>query len=148
MSSSGLDVFDHTIQSTNIALGKIEDRLGWSNEQRNQSYLALRVLLHAIRDRLPINEAIQLSSSFPLLIKGVYFDGWDPKEKLEKLNKAEFIERLRRQFPFDVEGGIESVVGAVMGVVIEMTPSGEIADVLNSLPANIAEFLIGIEEVE
>jgi uncharacterized protein (DUF2267 family) len=46
--------------------------------KRNQSYSALRAVLHALRDRLTVAETAHLSAQLPMLIRGIYFKGWDP----------------------------------------------------------------------
>jgi uncharacterized protein (DUF2267 family) len=38
----------------------------------------LRATLHALRDRLIIDEVAQLSAQLPMLIRGLYYKGWDP----------------------------------------------------------------------
>ena len=50
MSMTGLDVFDRTVHKTNSWLNELMEILGWSD--RHKAYLALRVTLHALRDRL------------------------------------------------------------------------------------------------
>jgi uncharacterized protein (DUF2267 family) len=55
-------------------LKQIETELGWENH-RNMSYAALRPVLHALRDRLTVQEAADLAAQLPLLVKGIFFDG-------------------------------------------------------------------------
>ena len=50
MSMTGLDVFDTTIHKTNTWLNDLAQELGGLD--RHRSYLAMRVTLHALRDRL------------------------------------------------------------------------------------------------
>jgi uncharacterized protein (DUF2267 family) len=52
MSATGLDVFDSTIQKTNIWLNDLQRQGGFPD--RHAAYQALRVTLHALRDRLPL----------------------------------------------------------------------------------------------
>ena len=65
---TGLDVFDTTVQKTHIWLNEIMQELGW--EDRYKAYLGLRTTLHALRDRLPIEETAQLAAQLPMLIRG------------------------------------------------------------------------------
>jgi uncharacterized protein (DUF2267 family) len=64
------------------------DQLKW--QSKNSAYQALRGTLHALRDRLPKEEAVQLAAQLPLLIKGMYYDGWTLRDKPEKFEKEEF----------------------------------------------------------
>jgi uncharacterized protein (DUF2267 family) len=60
MSVTGLDVFDETVHKTNAWLKRLMAIEGW--EDRHVAYLALRATLHALRDRLTIDEVAQLSA--------------------------------------------------------------------------------------
>jgi uncharacterized protein (DUF2267 family) len=77
MTSTGFDGFDKTVHKTNTLLKQIETELGWEN-QRSMSYTALRAVLHALRDRLTVQEAADLAAQLPLLVIGIFYEGWDP----------------------------------------------------------------------
>jgi uncharacterized protein (DUF2267 family) len=49
--------FSTTVERTNRVLKDIEHAYGWPKERRNQSYAALRAVLHTLRDRLTVDEA-------------------------------------------------------------------------------------------
>jgi uncharacterized protein (DUF2267 family) len=67
--------------------------LGWPN--RHKAYLALRATLHALRDRLTVEEVAQLGAQLPTLIRGFYYEGWDPTGKpLRVRHKEQFLARL------------------------------------------------------
>jgi uncharacterized protein (DUF2267 family) len=69
MSMTGLDVFDRTLQETNVGLKELMEDLHCDDRQK--AYLALRAVLHALRDRLPVHEAVQLGAQLPLLVRGI-----------------------------------------------------------------------------
>jgi uncharacterized protein (DUF2267 family) len=66
MSTTGLSVFDETIQKTNIWLKEISEALG---SDRHRAYQVLRAVLHCLRDRLIINEAVHLGDQLPMLVR-------------------------------------------------------------------------------
>ena len=66
-------------------LAHLDTALGWHDRQR--SYAVLRGVLHAIRDRLPPQEAVDLSAQFPMLVRGFYFEGWRDR-KSTRLNSS------------------------------------------------------------
>ncbi len=138
--STGLDVFDTTIEKTNELLAAIEDELDWRG-RRHQSYQALRAILHAIRDRLPIHESVNFAAQLPMLIKGIYYDGWSSEGVPVKLSREEFINRIRRDFIFDTDIGIEELISLVAGHVFGIIDPGEVQKLLNSLPEDIANLL-------
>jgi len=47
-------------------------------QDKRYAYRALRAVMHAIRDRLTVDETAQLAAQLPELIRGIYYEGWDP----------------------------------------------------------------------
>jgi uncharacterized protein (DUF2267 family) len=133
--------FAPTIDKTNRVLKEIEELYGWPQDRRQQSYLALRAVLHALRDRLTIQEASDLAAQLPMLIRGLYYEGWDPAKVPMKMHREEFLERVRREFPFEVEGGTELLVQRVLQALRSFVTDGEWEDVRSSLPKDVAALL-------
>lgn len=73
MSMTGLEVFDATTQKTNEWLDEIMFELAL--EERHTAYAALRGTLHALRDRLPLEETAHLGAQLPMLVRGFYYEG-------------------------------------------------------------------------
>ena len=78
LGATGHSTFDKTVDKTNHVLKEIEQAYGWPKERRNYSYDALRAVLHALRDRLTVDECADLAARLPLLVRGMYCEGWDP----------------------------------------------------------------------
>src|SRR5438445_6568624 len=77
MSSTGLDVFDKTIQTTNTWLSELMETLG---PDRQVAWHVLGGVLRTVRDRVPLNLAAHLGAQLPLLVRGAYYDQWRPSE--------------------------------------------------------------------
>lgn len=92
MQVTGLDAVDATFHKTHLWLDEIMAELGWNERQR--AYLALKGVLHSLRDRLPPDEAVQLGEQLPMLIRGLYYEGW-------KLAGKPLHERYREEFLMD-----------------------------------------------
>ena len=138
MSMTGLDVFDRTIHKTNNWLNELMEALGWHD--RHKAYLALRVTLHALRDRLTVEEVAQLGAQLPMLIRGFYYEGWDPTGKpLKERHKEEFLARIAEQFSGDDQADAKQVARAVFSVLSDRVTEGEIEDVKHVLPAELRE---------
>jgi uncharacterized protein (DUF2267 family) len=97
--------FESSMDKTNVILKDIENAYGWPKEKRNQSYAALRTVLHLLRDRMPVQESVEFAAQLPVLVRGIYFEGWKPMDVPVKLNRDDFLLEVRRHFPYDVEGG-------------------------------------------
>src|SRR5690606_13115541 len=63
MSTTGFDIFDRTVQKTNVLLKELGEALHM--EDTHDAYLSLRAVLHALRDRLHPAEAAQLAAQLP-----------------------------------------------------------------------------------
>lgn len=141
MAQTGFASFDTTVDKTNHVLKEIERAYGWPKERRNQSYDALRGVLHAVRDRLPVEEAAQLAAQLPMLVRGLYYEGWDPSKVPVKMDQVEFLERVRREFHFTVDGGIERLTRTVLTALRQHITDGEWQDVKANLPKELAGIL-------
>jgi uncharacterized protein (DUF2267 family) len=69
LSTSGLEVFDTTLQKTQLWLKEIVTELEWQHNP-SWAYRALRSVLHALHDYLGIEEATDLATLLPMLIRG------------------------------------------------------------------------------
>lgn len=138
MSATGLDVFDRTIPKTTIWLKGLTEIMGW--EDRRRAHAALRATLHALRDRLTVEEVAQLAAQFPMLIRGFYYEGWDPTGKpVKERHKEQFLARIKQDLRGDYPIDAEQVARAVFNVLENRVTEGEIEDVEHMLPGDIRE---------
>jgi uncharacterized protein (DUF2267 family) len=129
---------DKTLEKTNAWLADLEATLGWHDRQR--SYSALRGVLHAIRDRLPPQEAVDLAAQMPMLVRGLFFEGWRLAGKPRRYrHKAEFLAQLAKEAPWLPPGDQEQVVTAVFELLSSELGGGETEQVRASLPAELRE---------
>lgn len=133
------DVFDGTLQKTQIWLNDIMTELEW-HEQPHKAYLALRTVLHALRDRLTVEEAVQLGAQLPMLVRGLYYEGWTLKGKPHKeRHKEDFLVHIKEAFKEDFTARPESIARAVFKTLERHTSGGEIKDIKNILPKALHE---------
>jgi len=137
MSATGLATFDDTIHITNIWLKELMERLDTDN--RKDAYRALRVTMKALRDRIPNTEVIQLSAQLPMLVRGFFLEGWQPKKApTDSKTQDEFIAGLSKEFKFtDVRLSDKEIVSEVFGLLRSKISEGEIEDVKSCLPPSI-----------
>lgn len=131
----GVDVFESTAQKTNLWLKDVER--GTRCEDRPKAYAALRAVLHVLRECLPIDETAKLAAQMPMLVRGIFFDGWKPRRKPLRLTKAEFFRELReclRGQP-DVDCGLAA--RAVFRTIETHVSPGECAGIKRVLPHEI-----------
>ncbi len=133
---TGFDPIDRTVQKTFEWLKDIGQELG--TEDRYGAYHALRSVLHHLRDRLNVNEAADLAAELPLLIRGIFYEGWNPAKVPVKIRRREeFLDLIAGDFPEEPAENAEKIARAVFNVLKKHVTAGEIEDVLHSLPAEI-----------
>ena len=82
---------DTTLQKTHAWLNEVQD-LGRFPD-RHSAFQALRSVLHALRDRLPVDEAAHFGAQLPVLVRGFYYEGWHPAGKPDRIrSQEEFLE--------------------------------------------------------
>jgi uncharacterized protein (DUF2267 family) len=136
--TTGYHSFDTTVDKTNRLLKEIEQEYGWPKDRRNQSYAALRGVLHAIRDRLTVEESAQFSAQLPMLVRGLYYEGWDPTHVPVRMGREDFLARVRQVFPYEVRGGTEELVTTVIKALKIYGTEGEWEDIRASMPKELA----------
>ena len=138
MSATGVTTLDHTVQETIVWLKAVEEEL--QLDSRQQAYNALRAVLHALRDRVPPEVAIELGAQLPILLRGIYYENWHaagtPTKERHARDFADHVgTELSQQFPIDPL----TVVRGVFEVLWEKLDSGEFDKVMHHLPAALRE---------
>jgi uncharacterized protein (DUF2267 family) len=133
------EIFDTSLQKTQVWLNDVMSELDWSDRPQ-KAYTALRAVLHALRDRLTVEEAVQLGAQLPMLIRGLYYEGWTLKGKPHKERHTEdFFDHIKKAFKDDAAVDPGTVVRAVFRVLVRHTSPGEIEDVKHILPKPLQE---------
>jgi len=136
MSQTSLTPFESTLQTTNIWLNEILERLGWREQYR--AYHALRAVLHALRDRLSVDGAAALAAQLPMLIRGFYYEGWHPHGKpVKERHKTEFLAHVAAAFQDEADVDPERVTRVIFQVLAKHVSGGEIDGVKRSLPMEL-----------
>jgi uncharacterized protein (DUF2267 family) len=139
MSAQGLEVIDHAAQTTHEWVAELAGRLDWVSKR--SALRLLRVTLHQIRDHILIDEVAQLSAQLPLLIRGMFFEGWVPKRTPVKDRSAEgFVKSIEDQLGETADYRGPADITYVFLLLNAHLSVGEIEDVRASLPADIRAF--------
>jgi uncharacterized protein (DUF2267 family) len=129
-------IFANTVQKAHLWLSELMEELGWQDTQK--TFTALKATLHALRDRLTVEEAVQLGAQMPTLIRGMYYEGWTTRDKpLKERRREEFLAHVRQSFRRDPAVDPEAAVRAVFKLLSRRISEGEIEDVKNILPQEL-----------
>ena len=134
MKLTGLEVWDASIQRTNLWLKELMQELN-SADHRN-TYLTLRSVLHALRDHLPIGEAIYVGEQLPMLIRGMYFEHWNLAGKpLPLRSRNDFFTAVSHYMAREGEtSNAEAGTRAVFRLLDRKATEGEIEDLQHVIP--------------
>jgi uncharacterized protein (DUF2267 family) len=137
MSDNGLTAFDRTLEKTHQFINDVSAAI--NVEDKHVTFMGIKAVLHALRDRIPLEEAVQLGSQFPILLAGFYYQGWKPAATPTKERSvAAFIDKVRDNLPektYPVE--LEILIREVFGTLSQWVSEGEIDDVINMLPGDV-----------
>jgi uncharacterized protein (DUF2267 family) len=135
MSKERFHNFDHTLQEAHSWLNAIAEQMG--NPNRQLAYHALRGVLFALRDRLTVDEVFDLSAQLPMLIRGLFFEGYQVTGKPQKYHADEFLARVEHEVRSAGGGNAERAVRAVLTVLQNHVAGGEIEEIIDELPKDI-----------
>jgi len=138
MTPSGIASFDSTVHSTNLWLHEIMELLSWGDRQR--AYQALRAVLHTLRDRLPVDHTAALGAQLPMLIRGIYYEGWRPnRTPVRERKKVDFLGHIAASLRDATADEVEDATRAVLSVLAKHVSKGEVENVKLTLPHEIRE---------
>ena len=95
-------------------------------------------MLQAIRDWLKVEEAAKFGAQLPELLRGVYYEQWQPaKAPVKKRRKVDFIARVDHAFEADPLVFTSEAISTVFQFLSDKITPGEIEHVHHALPADI-----------
>ncbi len=137
MSGTSIANFTQAGQQAQHWVNELADDLDWDE---HRPYRLLRCVLHALRDWLSQEEMVDLSAQLPVLIRGIYFEGWKPLETpVRERKKHDFIERVEDAFADDPLNDSDAAVAAVFRLLDRHVSHGEIVQVRNSMKKSLRE---------
>lgn len=137
MISTGVSSINETVQKTHAWLRELEDLGGFNSEA--QAYTALHAVLQTLRDRLTVDEAAQLGAQLPMLIRGIYYEGWKPAAMPgRQRSKAEFLGRIAHRLG-NADLHPEQACRAVFELLQRKISAGEIMDVQQMMHHTLRE---------
>lgn len=133
---TGVRTFDQSLNTTIEWLKDVQEEMSLDDEQR--AFKVMRGVLHALRDRLTVEEAAEFAAQLPMLLQGVYYHGWTPRGKPEKIRHLnEFLDKVAENLMREHDP--EEATRAVFRVLERRMPGGEIEDVKRILPEPIRQ---------
>lgn len=135
--------FEKFAAKGNEFLNKLATRLG-DEENRDRAGRVLRCVLRALRNRLTVEESLQLVSQLPMAIKAVYVDGWKIHHEFIRIKTIDdFSQEVMKEDGLSVWRDFSSIeeakeaIEAVMKTLADYVSAGELHDVIDLMPKEI-----------
>lgn len=130
-------LFQTTLDKTAMWIREVMSELNIADERK--ALRALRAGLHTIRDRLPAAEVVDLGAQLPLLLRGLYYEGWSPSDRPEHVRRDDELLRIvRDHLDNDPSLDAEDVLRAVIHTLAWHISRGELDDIASTLPRPLA----------
>ncbi len=111
------------------------------------AYTVLRAVLHALRDRMAAQQVVQLGAQLPLLIRGVYFEGWRPTASPGGWTSGdEFYRQVEAnvaEFPLARHVDVEAGTRLVLAFLAREIDPVQLRHVEAQLPEEIRRMMVG-----
>src|SRR5215217_2299826 len=131
MSEQGLETIETTVQKTHEWIARIAESM---HMEKRDAWKCLRAVLQTLRDRLPAELAVHFGAQLPMLVRGLYYEGWEPSIVPIKMSLEEFLMVVQSKIVADrVIDPVETVQN-VLGVIASHTGHGELEKVMLSFP--------------
>ena len=138
MTELPLPVIEKTVHKTRLWLDDV--MAATETMDRTRAFRALRAVLHALRDNLSVEEIARFGAQMPLLVRGLYYEGWTPGGAKDD-TVADFVGRVAAEFGDFPTLDLETVCRGVYRVVGQFVSAGEMRDVSAALPPAVRAFL-------
>lgn len=138
MSRTGVDSLDKSIDKTNTWLADVAASFG--TEDRRMAYRVTRSWLHTLRDRLPVPIAAHLAAQLPELLRGVFFEGWNPSKVPVKYGPEEYVTRFAKDAQIHTTE-VPNAGRLVTAAMRRHMSAGAIDEAFGVLPADLRELI-------
>jgi uncharacterized protein (DUF2267 family) len=134
MSEQGLETIETTTQKTHEWIARIAESM---HMEKRDAWKSLRAVLQTLRDRLPQDVAVHFGAQLPMLVRGLYYEGWEPSKVPMKMSREEFLAVVQSRIIADrVIDPVETVQN-VVAIVADHIGDGEMHKVMHVFPSDM-----------
>ena len=134
MSQQGLETIESTTQKTHEWIARIAKT---EHMEKRESWKALRAVLQTVRDCLPVDVAVHFGAQLPMLIRGLYYEGWEPSRAPIEMTLREFLDAIQQEIINEHVFDPVDVTRDVLSVIAHHVGSAEMDKVKHSFPADM-----------
>jgi uncharacterized protein (DUF2267 family) len=129
-------IIERSAEKANIWLKDVASQLG--DGDLRHAYRVLRAVLHVLRDRLTIDLMAKLAGQLPTLIRGIYYEDWDPnRQPMPPHTVDTFLEHVVSEGRFSGESEASVAVTAIATVLRRRLTLDEMDAILAVIPEKL-----------
>jgi uncharacterized protein (DUF2267 family) len=133
-----IEAFESTLRASHEWVAAYAAKLGQTHPPL--AFSCLRGALHVLRDRLPTSEIAALASQLPMLLRGAYYEGWQPGHRAARLRTADDLyHEVSRELADGLAAPPRDVMRALFGLLDERVSAGEVQKLRHVLPQPMQE---------
>ena len=140
--------FDKFTKDANRYINNLATDLGHP-EEKDRSMRLWRAVMHSIRDRIHIGESFQIIAPLPMILKGIYVQGWIYSEKpaLDYDSLEEMKDQVKKhqnsygeeEFPWSKS--TEVLIAITLNSLKEFMPESQLDHIIDQMPKEIKKKL-------
>jgi uncharacterized protein (DUF2267 family) len=139
MSVGSVDAIERSVHKTNEWVNDVASEL---REDREDAWRELKAYVQTLRDQLTVEEAAHLSAQLPLVLRGAFYEGFDPTHQPAKQRRPEqFLGDVAERAQMGNPSEAARVAEAGTRVLKRHITEGEFDDVLAQLPSEVRGML-------
>jgi uncharacterized protein (DUF2267 family) len=146
MTVRSIQSFEHALHGANEWLKELAEHP--EVQDQDKAYTILRAVLHALRDQLTVEEAAHFSAQLPMLVRGVYFERWQPASVPRRQSREEFMAALHDELLHKkgVHTTAEQAVTLVIRLLYHKLHEDEIKHIQAGLPRYLRELFPNLRQ--
>ena len=138
MSEQGLETIQTTVQKTHEWIARIAESM---HMEKRDAWKSLRSVLRTLRDRLPRDLGVHFGAQLPMLVRGLYYEAWEPSKVPIKMSREEFLAAVQSRIIANrVIDPVETVQN-VLAVVANHIGGGEMQGAIDAFPCHMQSLL-------
>ncbi|RNL87246.1 DUF2267 domain-containing protein [Sinomicrobium pectinilyticum] len=142
--------FETFAREAQTYIDQLAQELGHPDEKKRVLKI-WRAVMHTIRDRIHLGESFDIIAPLPMILKGIYVEGWKYKEKppltyttLEEMKSS--VKALQshygeRSFPW--KKSTEQIISDTLNSLQRYLPKEQLNHIKNQMPKEIKEYMDG-----
>lgn len=141
MTIRSADAVERSTHKTNQWLKELMAELDL--DDREEAWRLLKAYFQLLRERLTVDEAAQLAAQLPLVLRGAFYEGFDPSRQPQRLrDREEFLARMiEHAQPIDPTTA-QRAAQAATTVLRRHVSEGEVEHALAQLPDELRAVLV------